>query len=130
VSSSPDKTVRNKRLKTTLIVAAVFALLDFVYNLFSFGIGSWYMHSVPLVILLAGTVPAFVVARFHEPKPFLIELWRMGLSTIVAAMILTGILEIAGSEARSLVYFYGVGLLLWGIAMALYFSRRGKGRNR
>lgn len=130
MSSSPAKTLRNKRLKTTLIVAAVFALFDLVYNLFSFGIGSWYMHSVPFVILLAGSVPAFVVARRHEPKPFLIELWRMGLSTIVAAMILTGILEIAGSEARSLVYFYGVGLLLCGIAMALYFFHRENGRIR
>lgn len=130
MSSSLDKSLRNKRLKTSLIVAAVFVLFDVVYNLFSHGIGSWYMHLVPLVILLAGSVPAFVVDRFAEPKPILIELWRMGLSTIVAGMILTGILEIAGSETRSLVFFYGVGLLIWGISAALYFFGIGKGTIR
>lgn len=130
MSSFPDKSVLHKRLKTTWIVAGFLVLLDLVYNMFSYGIGSWYMHLVPLFVLLAGTVPAFVVARFYEPKPILIELWRMGLSTIAAAMVLTGILEIAGSEARSLVYFYGVGLLLWLIAAALYLFRMGKGTIR
>jgi len=120
LSSSPAKTIRNKRLKTTVIVAAGLFLLDFVYNQFSHGIGSWYMHLVPTVVLLAGFAPAFVVARFGEPKPVLIELWRMGLSAVVAAMILTGILEIAGSETRSLASFYGVGILLWLIAATLY----------
>lgn len=130
MSSSPAKTIRNKRLKTTAIVAAALLLLDFVYNQFSHGIGSWYMHLVPAVVLLAGFAPAFVVARFGEPKPVLIELWRMGLSAVVSAMILSGILEIAGSEARSLAYFVLAGFFLWLTAATLYVVDIAKKGNR
>lgn len=101
-------------------VAAVLLLFDFGYNQFSHGIGSWYMHLVPAVVFLAGVIPALIVHRLGEPAKLQIELWRMGLSAIVAAMILQGVMEIAGSEAKSLLLFVLVGLLLWLISAILY----------
>ena len=114
----------NKRFKKTAVVYTLITVFFFIfsriYEHFSFGETSVYMHwlfGVPLVLLI-----------FQKLIPNLsrlsLNLWNSAVATIAAGVLFRGIVNLSGrSTTLDLPYWY-VGLVLAGLALlSMIFTR-------
>ena len=113
------ETVRRALLRTALmdLLAAVFvAAFGAVYEMFSFGVYSYFMLYAFSAPLLLGALPYLLLAL--QGTPFLParyggKLWHAGIASLTVGALFQGVLEIYGtSSALTIVYWILGGLLL------------------
>ena len=118
----------NKRFKKTAVVYTLITVFFFIfsriYEHFSFGETSVYMHWLFGVPLIGGVVLLISQKLIPNLSRLSLNLWNSAVATIAAGVLFRGIVNLSGrSTTLDLPYWY-VGLVLAGLALlSMIFTR-------
>lgn len=118
----------NKRFKKTAVVYTLitvfFSIFSRIYEHFSFGETSVYMHWLFGVPLIGGVVLLIFQKLILNLSRLSLNLWNSAVATIAAGVLFRGIVNLSGrSTTLDLPYWY-VGLVLAGLALlSMIFTR-------
>ena len=118
----------NKRFKKTAVVYTLITVFFFIfsriYEHFSFGETSVYMHWLFGVPLIGGVVLLIFQKMIPNLSRLSLNLWNSAVATIAAGVLFRGIVNLSGrSTTLDLPYWY-VGLVLAGLALlSMIFTR-------
>lgn len=118
----------NKRFKKTAVVYTLitvfFSIFSRIYEHFSFGETSVYMHWLFGVLLIGGVVLLIFQKLIPNLSRLSLNLWNSAVATIAAGVLFRGIVNLSGrSTTLDLPYWY-VGLVLAGLALlSMIFTR-------
>ncbi|WP_037582621.1 hypothetical protein [Streptococcus intermedius] len=118
----------NKRFKKTAVVYTLITVFFFIfsriYEHFSFGETSVYMHWFFGVPLIGGVVLLIFQKLIPNLSRLSLNLWNSAVATIAAGVLFRGIVNLSGrSTTLDLPYWY-VGLVLAGLALlSMIFTR-------
>ena len=118
----------NKRFKKTAVVYTLITVFFFIfsriYEHFSFGETSVYMHWLFGVPLIGGVVLLIFQQLIPNLSRLSLHLWNSAVATIAAGVLFRGIVNLSGrSTTLDLPYWY-VGLVLAGLALlSMIFTR-------
>ena len=118
----------NKRFKKTAVVYTVITVFFFIfsriYEHFSFGETSVYMHWLFGVPLIGEVVLLIFQKLIPNLSRLSLNLWNSAVATIAAGVLFRGIVNLSGrSTTLDLPYWY-VGLVLAGLALlSMIFTR-------
>ena len=120
MSISVDKAILLKRALRYGAISVFLLVFHGVYSLFAHGVNSFYMQFAFLIPLIGGSVVSLFLLVLSRPNEVVIQVWRMGLSTLVVGFLLHGVFDIYGTEVAmvNLFFIIGIGLLL--VAFLLY----------
>lgn len=117
-----------KRFKTTAVVYALITVFFFIfsriYEHFSFGETSVYMHYLFGVPLVGGMVLLIFQKMIPNLSRLSLNLWNSAVATIATGVLFRGIVNLSGrSTTMDLPYWY-VGIGLAGLALlSMIFTR-------
>ena len=117
-----------KRLKKTAVVYALITVFFFIfsriYEHFSFGETSVYMHYLFGVPLIGGMVLLIFQKMIPNLSRLSLNLWNSAVATIATGVLFRGIVNLSGrSTTMDLPYWY-VGVGLAGLALlSMIFTR-------
>ena len=117
-----------KRFKKTAIVYALITIFFFIfsriYEHFSFGETSVYMHYLFGVPLIGGMVLLIFQKMIPNLSRLSLNLWNSAVATIATGVLFRGIVNLSGrSTTMDLPYWY-VGVGLAGLALlSMIFTR-------
>ena len=117
-----------KRFKKTAVVYALITVFFFIfsriYEHFSFGETSAYIHYLFGVPLIGGMVLLIFQKMIPNLSRLSLNLWNSAVATIAAGVLFRGIVNLSGrSTTLDLPYWY-VGLVLAGLALlSMIFTR-------
>ena len=111
----------NKRFKKTAVVYTLITVFFFIfsriYEHFSFGETSVYMHWLFGVPLIGGVVLLIFQKLIPNLSRLSLNLWNSAVATIAVGVLFRGIVNLSGrSTTLDLPYWY-VGLVLAGLAL-------------
>lgn len=118
----------NKRFKKTAavytLITVFFFIFSRIYEHFSFGETSVYMHWLFGVPLIGGVVLLIFQRLIPNLSRLSLNLWNSAVATIAAGVLFRGIVNLSGrSTTLDLPYWY-VGLVLAGLALlSMIFTR-------
>ncbi|MCI3918427.1 hypothetical protein D8827_04910 [Streptococcus intermedius] len=118
----------NKRFKKTAVVYTLITVFFFIfsriYEHFSFGETSVYMHWLFGVPLIGEVVLLIFQKLIPNLSRLSLNLWNSAVATIAAGVLFRGIVNLSGrSTTLDLPYWY-VGLVLAGLALlSMIFTR-------
>ena len=118
----------NKRFKKTAVVYTLITVFFFIfsriYEHFSFGETSVYMHWLFGVPLIGGVVLLIFQKMIPNLSRLSLNLWNSAVATIAAGVLFRGIVNLSGrSTTLDLPYWY-VGIGLAGLALlSMIFTR-------
>ena len=118
----------NKRFKKTVVVYTLITVFFFIfsriYEHFSFGETSVYMHWLFGVPLIGEVVLLIFQKLIPNLSRLSLNLWNSAVATIAAGVLFRGIVNLSGrSTTLDLPYWY-VGLVLAGLALlSMIFTR-------
>lgn len=118
----------NKRFTKTAVVYTLITVFFFIfsriYEHFSFGETSVYMHWLFGVPLIGGVVLLIFQKLIPNLSRLSLNLWNSAVATIAAGVLFRGIVNLSGrSTTLDLPYWY-VGLVLAGLALlSMIFTR-------
>ncbi|WP_049476840.1 hypothetical protein [Streptococcus constellatus] len=118
----------NKRFKKTAVVYTLITVFFFIfsriYEYFSFGETSVYMHWLFGVPLIGGIVLLIFQKLIPNLSRLSLNLWNSAVATIAAGVLFRGIVNLSGrSTTLDLPYWY-VGIGLAGLALlSMIFTR-------
>ena len=118
----------NKRFKKTAVVYTLITVFFFIfsriYEHFSFGETSVYMHWLFGVPLIGGVVLLISQKLIPNLSRLSLNLWNSAVATIAAGVLFRGIVNLSGrSTTLDLPYWY-VGIGLAGLALlSMIFTR-------
>ena len=118
----------NKRFKKTAVVYTLITVFFFIfsriYEHFSYGETSVYMHWLFGVPLIGGVVLLIFQKLILNLSRLSLNLWNSAVATIAAGVLFRGIVNLSGrSTTLDLPYWY-VGLVLAGLALlSMIFTR-------
>ncbi|WP_247950288.1 hypothetical protein [Streptococcus constellatus] len=118
----------NKRFKKTAVVYTLITVFFFIfsriYEHFSFGETSVYMHWLFGVPLIGGVVLLIFQKLIPNLSRLSLNLWNSAVATIAAGVLFRGIVNLSGrSTTLDLPYWY-VGIGLAGLALlSMIFTR-------
>ena len=118
----------NKRFKKTAVVYTLITVFFFIfsriYEHFSFGETSVYMHWLFGVPLIGEVVLLIFQKLIPNLSRLSLNLWNSAVATIAAGVVFRGIVNLSGrSTTLDLPYWY-VGLVLAGLALlSMIFTR-------
>ena len=118
----------NKRFKNTAVVYTLITVFFFIfsriYEHFSFGETSVYMHWLFGVPLIGGVVLLIFQKLIPNLSRLSLNLWNSAVATIAAGVLFRGIVNLSGrSTTLDLPYWY-VGIGLAGLALlSMIFTR-------
>ena len=118
-----------KRFKKTAVVYALITVFFFIfsriYEHFSFGETSAYMHYLFGVPLIGGMVLLIFQKIIPNLSQLSLNLWNSAVATIATGVLFRGIVNLSGrSTTMDLPYWY-VGIGLAGLALlSMSFTRR------
>lgn len=118
----------NKRFKKTAVVYTLitvfFSIFSRIYEHFSFGETSVYMHWLFGVPLIGGVVLLIFQKLIPNLSRLSLNLWNSAVATIAAGVLFRGIVNLSGrSTTLDLPYWY-VGIGLAGLALlSMIFTR-------
>ena len=118
----------NKRFKKTAVVYTLIIVFFFIfsriYEHFSFGETSVYMHWLFGVPLIGGIVLLIFQKLIPNLSRLSLNLWNSAVATIAAGVLFRGIVNLSGrSTTLDLPYWY-VGIGLAGLALlSMIFTR-------
>lgn len=117
-----------KRFKKTAVVYALITIFFFIfsriYEHFSFGETSVYMHYLFGVTLIGGVVLLIFQKMIPNLSRLSLNLWNSAVATIATGVLFRGIVNLSGrSTTMDLPYWY-VGVGLAGLALlSMIFTR-------
>ena len=117
-----------KRFKKTAVVYALITIFFFIfsriYEHFSFGETSVYMHYLFGVPLIGGVVLLIFQKMIPNLSRLSLNLWNSAVATIATGVLFRGIVNLSGrSTTMDLPYWY-VGIGLAGLALlSMIFTR-------
>ena len=117
-----------KRFKKTAVVYALITIFFFIfsriYEHFSFGETSVYMHYLFGVPLIGGMVLLIFQKMIPNLSRLSLNLWNSAVATIATGVLFRGIVNLSGrSTTMDLPYWY-VGVGLAGLALlSMIFTR-------
>jgi len=117
-----------KRFKKTAVVYALITVFFFIfsriYEHFSFGETSVYMHYLFGVPLIGGVVLLIFQKMIPNLSRLSLNLWNSAVATIATGVLFRGIVNLSGrSTTMDLPYWY-VGVGLAGLALlSMIFTR-------
>lgn len=117
-----------KRFKKTAVVYALITVFFFIfsriYEHFSFGETSVYMHYLFGVPLIGGVVLLIFQKMIPNLSRLSLNLWNSAVATIATGVLFRGIVNLSGrSTTMDLPYWY-VGIGLAGLALlSMSFTR-------
>ena len=117
-----------KRFKKTAVVYALITIFFFIfsriYEHFSFGETSVYMHYLSGVPLIGGVVLLIFQKMIPNLSRLSLNLWNSAVATIATGVLFRGIVNLSGrSTTMDLPYWY-VGVGLAGLALlSMIFTR-------
>ena len=117
-----------KRFKKTAVVYALITIFFFIfsriYEHFSFGETSVYMHYLFGVPLIGGVVLLIFQKMIPNLSRISLNLWNSAVATIATGVLFRGIVNLSGrSTTMDLPYWY-VGVGLAGLALlSMIFTR-------
>ena len=117
-----------KRLKKTAVVYALITVFFFIfsriYEHFSFGETSVYMHYLFGVPLIGGMVLLIFQKMIPNLSRLSLNLWNSAVTTIATGVLFRGIVNLSGrSTTMDLPYWY-MGIGLAGLALlSMIFTR-------
>ncbi|MFY0999921.1 hypothetical protein ACOMA9_09320 [Streptococcus sp. AD045-1] len=117
-----------KRFKKTAVVYALITIFFFIfsriYEHFSFGETSVYMHYLFGVPLIGGVVLLIFQKMIPNLSRLSLNLWNSAVATIATGVLFRGIVNLSGrSTTMDLPYWY-VGVGLAGLALlSIIFTR-------
>lgn len=118
----------NKRFKKTVVVYTLITVFFFIfsriYEHFSFGETSVYMHWLFGVPLISGVVLLIFQKLIPNLSRLSLNLWNSAVATIAVGVLFRGIVNLSGrSTTLDLPYWY-VGIGLAGLALlSMIFTR-------
>ncbi|EHG12401.1 hypothetical protein HMPREF9682_01463 [Streptococcus intermedius F0395] len=118
----------NKRFKKTAVVYTLITVFFFIfsriYEHFSFGETSVYMHCLFGVPLIGGVVLLIFQKLIPNLSRLSLNLWNSAVATIATSVLFRGIVNLSGrSTTLDLPYWY-VGIGLAGLALlSMIFTR-------
>ena len=118
----------NKRFKKTVVVYTLITVFFFIfsriYEHFSFGETSVYMHWLFGVPLIGGVVLLIFQKLIPNLSRLSLNLWNSAVATIAIGVLFRGIVNLSGrSTTLDLPYWY-VGIGLAGLALlSMIFTR-------
>ncbi|MGT2548874.1 hypothetical protein ACQCTK_09400 [Streptococcus milleri] len=118
----------NKRFKKTVVVYTLITVFFFIfsriYEHFSFGETSVYMHWLFGVPLIGGVVLLIFQKLIPNLSRLSLNLWNSAVATIAVGVLFRGIVNLSGrSTTLDLPYWY-VGIGLAGLALlSMIFTR-------
>ena len=118
----------NKRFKKTAVVYTLITVFFFIfsriYEHFSFGETSVYMHWLFGVPLIGGVVLLIFQKLIPNLSRLSLNLWNSAVATIAAGVLFRGIVNLSGrSTTLDLPYWY-IGIGLAGLALlSMIFTR-------
>ena len=118
----------NKRFKKTAVVYTLitvfFSIFSRIYEHFSFGETSVYMHWLFGVPLIGGVVLLIFQKLIPNLSRLSLNLWNSAVATIATGVLFRGIVNLSGrSTTMDLPYWY-VGVGLAGLALlSMIFTR-------
>lgn len=112
--------------KTALIylVCSIFlAVFGAVYEHFSFGVYSYFMLYAFAFPLVGGVLPALLFTLYppkNTPWPIATWLYRASIATLSVGSVISGVLEIYGTENLLTKWYWYIGGGLWVLGAVLY----------
>lgn len=113
-----------------LCIALICALFGAIYEVFSYGVYSFFMIYAFAFPLIGGSLYFFALDLFGKRVPgrLSLNLYNSGIATLTIGCILEGILEIYGTtnSLTSVYWFVGILFVLVGILfyiVELYFKK-------
>ena len=117
-----------KRFKKTAIVYALITIFFFIfsriYEHFSFGETSVYMHYLFGVPLIGGVVLLIFQKMIPNLSRLSLNLWNSAVATIATGVLFRGIVNLSGRSTTMDLPFWYVGIGLAGLALlSMSFTR-------
>lgn len=118
----------NKRFKKTAVVYTLITVFFFIfsriYEHFSFGETSVYMHWLFGVPLIGGVVLLIFQKLIPNLSRLSLNLWNSAVATIAAGVLFRGIVNLSGRSTTMDLPFWYVGIGLAGLALlSMSFTR-------
>jgi hypothetical protein len=111
--------MKQSRLKRTTFQyagAVIFAVVfNQIYSLFAHGVSSVYMTWLFLPLLIFGLLPAVMLERYGysatktKAYAFFHRFYHTGVATVTVGTLLQGIVEIAGTGSKYIMFYWLVG---------------------
>ena len=117
-----------KRLKKTAVVYALITVFFFIfsriYEHFSFGETSVYMHYLFGVPLIGGMVLLIFQKMIPNLSRLSLNLWNSGVATLTAGALYRGIVNLSGRSTTMDQPYYYLGVAFLALALiSLFFVR-------
>ena len=127
MSTSVTKASKKRFKKTSIVYALItifFFIFSCIYEHFSFGETSVYMHYLFGVPLIGGMVLLIFQKIIPNLSRLSLNLWNSAVATIATGVLFRGIVNLSGrSTTMDLPYWY-VGVGLAGLALlSMIFTR-------
>ena len=117
-----------KRLKKTILWYTLLTVFFFVgsriYEHFSFGETSAFMHYLFLIPLIGGALLAALQLIVKGLSRITLNLWNSGVATLTAGALYRGIVNLSGrSTTLDQPYYYVAGIFLALSLISIFFVR-------
>ena len=117
-----------KRLKKTAVVYALITVFFFIfsriYEHFSFGETSVYMHYLFGVPLIGGMVLLIFQKMIPNLSRLSLNLWNSAVATIATGVLFRGIVNLSGRSTTMVLPYWYMGIGLAGLALlSMIFTR-------
>ncbi|VUX09321.1 Uncharacterised protein [Streptococcus constellatus] len=127
LSTSVTKASKKRFKKTAVVytlITVFFFIFSRIYEHFSFGETSVYMHYLLGVPLIGGMVLLIFQKMIPNLSRLSLNLWNSAVATITTGVLFRGIVNLSGrSTTMDLPYWY-VGIVLTGLALlSMIFTR-------
>lgn len=113
-----------------LLVSLFCLLFGAVYELFSYGVYSYFMLYAFVFPLIGGTLPFFgmIFCRMPTPNRISQNLYHSGIAALTTGSLVKGALEIYGTTNRLVSVYWILGILFLATALFIYclFQRKNK----
>lgn len=119
---------KNKRLKKTLVgyslLTIFFLAFSRIYESFSFGETSLYMHYLFVVPLVGGIILAILLIIIPNLARLSLNLWNSAVAVLTAGMLFRGIVNLSGRSTTLDQPYWYVGLAFALLAIVSLFLQK------
>lgn len=116
-----------KTMISYLLTSLFLFLFQFIYHQFSHGVVSFGLTYVWIMPLIFGFIIVLLNYPLHTlSNRFAFNLYNMGLACLVNAIVLKGILDIAGSDSPYIDYFYILSLVFIAVSLVSFIVQSFK----
>lgn len=124
---------KNKRLKKTLVgyslLTIFFLAFSRIYESFSFGETSLYMHYLFVVPLVGGIILAILLKIIPNLARLSLNLWNSAVAVLTAGMLFRGIVNLSGRSTTLDQPYWYIGLAFTLLAIVSLILQKKNSKN-